>query len=120
MLKLTKEKALELHRQMWTDMQRELGHCPTEYQRIKYKEKWCKEHYPNYDITNNCFLCEYTSHVLGLVFDFDCKKCPIAWPHDYCKYNYYYLTAPISEILELPERKTLIERIRNFLKVEGK
>ena len=44
MLKLTKEKAVELHRQMWTDMQRELGNCPTEYQRVKYKEKWCKEH----------------------------------------------------------------------------
>ena len=120
MLKLTKEKALELHRQMWSDMQRELGNCPTGYQRVKYKEKWCKEHYPNYDIDGNCFLCEYTSHTLSFVLTLDCKKCPIAWPHNYCKHNNYYLTAPISEILELSERKTLIERILNFLRVGGK
>ena len=116
MLKLTKEKAIELHRQMWTDMQRELGNCPTRYQRAKYKEKWCKEHYPDYNIAGNCFLCEYTFRGLNT----DCKKCPIVWSHNYCGYNNCYLEAPISEILELPERKTLIERVLNFLRVGGK
>lgn len=116
MLKLTKDKAIELHRQMWTDMQRELGNCPTAYQRVKYKEKWCEEHYPDYDIVSNCFLCEYTFHVLR----FGCKKCPIVWSHNHCGFDDYYLEAPISKILELPERKTLIERILDFLRVGGK
>ena len=70
-MKLTREKAVELHRRMWSDMQRDLGDNPTFEERFDYKHKWCKEHFPNEHIINNCFLCEYT-HC-------DCSKCPIKW-----------------------------------------
>lgn len=107
-MKLTKEQALFYHRQMWGDIQRELGNCPTGVDRIIYKEKWCQKHFPNEHIANDCFLCEYvyTNNMKN------CKRCPIRWTTEtaddavttYCCYNNYYYDAPISEILALPER----------------
>ena len=105
---LTRERALELHRQMWTDMQRDLGDTPNGGQRIDYKREWCITHFPSERIEHSCFLCEYDK---SSGRD-DCKSCPIRWPYeDDCgimcactNYGYYY-TAPISEILALPERK---------------
>lgn len=98
-MNLTREKALELHRQMWSDMQRDLGDNPTEGDRIKYKFDWCHKHFPKESISVNCFLCEYAD-----IFNLACCECPIVWPFKYCaKYSYCY-TAPISEILALPER----------------
>lgn len=106
-MKLTREKALELHRQMWTDMQRDLGNTPNGGDRVDYKRQWCDTHFPKESIENHCFLCEYDS--LSAIHD--CKSCPIRWPYEddcdvcYCtKYRYYY-KAPISEILALPERE---------------
>lgn len=113
-MKLTREKALELHRKMWTDMQRELGDCPTACQRVIYKERWC-ENYGYKGICNDCFLCEYTA---GL--DISCDDCPIDWgslstneDETICMGRYdgfggigfIHSTALISEILALPERK---------------
>lgn len=106
-MKLTRERALELHRQMWTDMQKDLGNTPNIVQRINYKRDWCITHFPNEQIENSCFLCEYDK-----LFGRDnCKSCPIRWPYEddciavYCTKNHYYYNAPISEILALPERK---------------
>ena len=106
MKNLTREQALELHRQMWTDMQRDLGDTPNGGQRVKYKIEWCDIHFPKERIENHCFLCEYnkSSELNG------CKGCPIRWPYEdfdvsYCTNYSYYYTAPISEILALPERK---------------
>lgn len=106
-MKLTRERALELHRQMWIDMQRDLGDTPDGGQRVVYKMKWCDTHFPKEYIENHCFLCEYNK---SPECD-DCKGCPIRWPYEddctecYCtRYGYYY-KAPISEILALPERK---------------
>lgn len=102
-MKLTREEALKLHRQMWTDMQRDLGDNPTG--RVDYKMKWCKEHFPNESIENHCFLCEYDKSARN-----NCKDCPIRWPYEngyimtYCTKHDYYYKAPISEILALPER----------------
>ena len=42
--KLTKEKALKLHRQMWEDMQKELGDNPSYFERLDFKHEWCKKH----------------------------------------------------------------------------
>ena len=109
---LTREEALKLHRQMWTDMQNDLGDCPDVEARETYKDGWCKKHgFRN--VTNSCFLCEY-SHNKVLTF---CYHCPIKWPtwNGKCISSFledgtklggdYYQVAPISEILALPERE---------------
>ena len=106
-MNLTREEALELHRKMWTDMQRDLGDTPNGGKRIGYKRQWCDNHFPKESIENNCFLCEYAkSSALN-----NCKSCPIRWPYEndcngcHCTNYRYYYTTPISEILALPERK---------------
>lgn len=102
---LTKEKALELHRQMWTDMRSDLGNNPTGGERVDYKIDWCKTHFPDESIENSCFLCEYNKNKGKF-----CSSCPVKWPieikgYNYCTDNDYYYKAPISEILALPERE---------------
>lgn len=95
---LTRERALELHRQMWSDMQKTLGNDPAPWKRVQFKDVWVNEHFPNTVICNDCFLCEYVyvnNENLG------CRNCPIKWSNGYC--GNYYLTASISEILALPE-----------------
>ena len=109
---LTREKALELHRQMWSDMQKDLGDNPPRTIRGDYKRYWLRKHFPelaaidDYEIIrNNCFLCEYADDNYG-----DCK-CLIDWPCGRCEdgdeyedeRNWSYM--PISKLLALPERK---------------
>lgn len=109
---LTREEALKLHRQMWTDMQNDLGNDPDGEKRVAYKAGWCRGHgFEN--LKNYCFLCEY-AHDKSTWF---CRHCPVKWPTRYrtCVSNFledgtklggdYYLVAPISKILALPERK---------------
>lgn len=109
-MKLTREDALKLHRQMWSDMQRDLGDNPNWIKRMNYKKKWLKKHFPElaeseYEelIRNNCFLCEYA----GKEFE-DCV-CLIDWPYGKCETHldesadWRYM--PISELLALPERE---------------
>lgn len=95
---LTREKALELHRQMWSDMQKTIGDNPTPCKRVRFKDRWVHEHFPNAVICNDCFLCEYVNNE-----NLGCRNCLIEWPKGYC--GNYYLTAPISKILALPERE---------------
>lgn len=99
-MKLTKQRALELHRQMWTDMQAALGDTPERHQRVGFKEKWCKSHFPDEKIRNCCFLCDYTFGRSD-----SCDKCPIVWLYEQCVDNEYYCSAPISEILALPVKE---------------
>lgn len=97
-MKLTKEQALSYHRQMWGDMQRDLGDCPSPSDRVIYKSQWCIEHGFD-DLYNYCFLCEYVSGV--------CEYCPIVWPEEDCKGKSNYgdwLMMPISRLLALPVR----------------
>ena len=105
-LKLTKEKTLELHRKMWSDMGDELGDCPSSIDRDIFKYNWCKKHFPNdNDIENCCFLCEYARQR-----DENCDKgCLIKWD-EYegtgCvlgKVNHQ--SSPISAILALPAKE---------------
>jgi hypothetical protein len=119
---LTRDEALKLHREMWGDMQEDLGDCPSEIQRDVYKEKWCENRFPGEIITHKCFLCEYnlmeTIRTKGIVST--CHHCPIDWSglsykgignkcysqyKDGNKNSEIYLNAPISEILALPERE---------------
>lgn len=119
-MKLTKEEALKYHRQMWSDMYKKLGDNPSPSERLDYKGEWCEEHFPNEYIFNDCFCCEYNEQFDNPLFEY-CGHCPIAWPTNRdnnelnccdrtfdCKdgqYHHYYLVAPISEILALPERE---------------
>lgn len=117
MKRLSREEALRLHREMWTDMQNELGDNAGFYSRFEFKKKWCLKH-QYYYVANHCFLCEYTrQNNIGSV---NCNKCPIDWSElgeGHFK-NYSYCTntpnephleiwqeASISAILTLPERE---------------
>lgn len=128
---LTREEALKLHYEMWSDMQRDLGDNPIGYAREDYKSEWCDKHFPNYLVAFDCFLCEYGKQQRTQLYGVDygklrCEFCPIDWSSlvqavDYidtdelCKcyhpyvhggiYSEIYKAAPISEILALPERK---------------
>jgi len=97
-MNLSKEEALRLHREMWSDMQKELGDCPSGEKRIAFKKHWCESH--GYNVRYNCFLCEYNYQVSI----FSCRNnCPIKWPNGTCYTGCYYYLAPISEILALEE-----------------
>lgn len=100
-MKLTREEALRLHRQMWSDMQKDLGDCPDYHDRIMYKYEWCKKNFPYNYIKTDCFLCEYV-----VENDLTCTNCPIDWGGSSCrKGKVTYHRSPISEILALPERE---------------
>lgn len=104
-MELTRERALELHRQMWTNMQMTLGDNPNSHEREKFKRKWCKEHFPTEIIDAHCFLCEYVD-----THEDDCAYCPIKWSDNHnddncCGDDVSYEFSPISVILALPERK---------------
>lgn len=100
-MKLTKEEAIRLYRQMWSDMLKELGIDPSSSDRIKYKRRWCETH--GYEIANDCFLCEYSDQE-GL----GCDQCIIDWSqlhNGYTECYPSYLFCVLNRILALPERK---------------
>lgn len=104
-MKLTKEEAVRLFHEQWSDMQKELGDCPSPYARAMYKAIWCDRHFPEEKIQNSCFLCEYASQLVNW-----CKHCPIKWPlDDCCAHSEYggvhFMFDPISKILALPIRE---------------
>ena len=107
---LTRERALELHRRMWGDMQKELGDNPPKYDRYYFKRQWCEENFPNESILSECFLCEYVRQISPMALR--CYKCPIKWGNNNAKFNCQgygdnadYRYDSISKILALPERK---------------
>lgn len=110
---LTREKALEKHREMWEAMQKELGDCPGAMERLRFKARWCEEHGEG-DTCNHCYLCQYTLGIEYIEIDgclyVCCDHCPIDWGRNVqygCEREneVNYRTSPISEILALPERK---------------
>lgn len=115
-MELTREKALELHRQMWGDMQDDLGDNPEPVLRAEYKGGWVRKHFPGEKVSYDCFLCNYVDK-LPYRGAAGCRHCPIDWSsltdekEGYCFKPYkgsgdcIYLDAPISEILALPERE---------------
>ena len=117
-MELTRERALELHRKMWTEMRKKLGDNPTSFQRQYFKIRWCLKNFPKEIITNNCFLCAYVKK--NQCNNDACVDCPINWNslkrYDsdanrcYASYkgdnpDYIYLAAPITSILNLPEKR---------------
>jgi len=104
-MELTREKTIKLHREMWGDMQKELGDTPKEIERYVFKRKWLEKRFYGHEIENDCFLCEFVSENRG-DFNGDCSEiCPIDWGAGCCFGKTKYDTSPISEILALPERK---------------
>lgn len=102
-MRLTRQRALKLHRQMWTDMQKELGDNPKGGERVIFKDEWCEKHFPNESIESSCFLCEYANFGAH-----SCRRgqnCLVVWPYGDCTTHDYYYDAPISEILALLERE---------------
>lgn len=98
-MELTRERAIELHRQMWSDMKRDLGDTPSFLSRTVYKSRWCEKH--GFVVINDCFLCEYMGNLR-----LDCSHCPIEWPGGCCDLGRVtYCYSPISEVLALPERE---------------
>lgn len=122
---LTREEALKLHHEMWSDMRKELGDNPSSDERTDYKIAWCERHFSVDSIAYDCFLCEYGEQRSRKKFGMSgrrCQFCPIDWSdliavsesvlQSTCfrRYmgranTYIYEDAPISEILALPERK---------------
>lgn len=121
---LTRKRALELFRQQWTDMQKELGDCPSKSERSAFKYRWINKHMTGDDrvVSSYCFLCEYGTQRQREVIRqnladkskaFACDFCPIDWqsPSGDCMYfsknNQYvnYVYSRISEILALPEKE---------------
>lgn len=106
-MKLTRKRALELHRQMWSDMQKELGDDPERVDREQYKRKWCEKYFPNEHIDNDCFLCEYDR--LNNGYSNDCRNtCLIKWTNGGCSSGdpeFRYYNMPISRLLALPEKQ---------------
>ena len=101
-MKLTREEALKRHRQMWSDMQRELGDTPPITKRADFKRRWCNNYV--YTPINSCYLCEYVAQ-MGK----HCDECPIDWGKSWgtrcIDGDVDYRYSPISEILALPERE---------------
>ena len=109
-MQMSEEMALRLHRMMWSDMQRDLGNMPNGEERIEYKERWIKKHFPDAKVQANCFLCEFTHtpHSGAL----QCTDCPIKWPYSSCTTEaMHYQSAPISKILALPARNGYLARL---------
>lgn len=99
---LTREEAIALHRQMWSDMKDALGNRPEGYARIHFKKRWCEKH--GYEgVFADCFLCEYVEkHGKG-----DCLNCLIEWGKEGCmRGSVVFSRSPIDKILALPERWT--------------
>ena len=125
-MKLTKEKALRLHRKMWTDMYCSLGNYPIFHQRVDFKDHWIRNHFPTENIIHNCFLCEYAENI-SFTSGTMCNYCPIKWDFGFCFEGYHwkksYRNMPISELLALPERKpTIVDKWykKHFpLKIKG-
>ena len=104
-MKLTKEEAVRLFHEQWSDMQKELGDCPRPYERTLFKGIWRDRHFPRENVESDCFLCEYARQ-----FDHMCINCPIKWPlDDCCAHSEYggvhFLHDSISKILALPVRE---------------
>lgn len=75
--RLTKEKALNLHRQMWIDMLLVLGNNPDGMAHSEFKRNWLLvNNYKNVEC--NCFLCEYNYQQQKIGKDW-CEFCPIDW-----------------------------------------
>jgi len=69
MMKLTKKKAIELHRELWDWLYHNPEKAKGDWPRWEELEK----------VMAQCFLCEYANRKCNLTL-FQCECCPLAWP----------------------------------------
>jgi hypothetical protein len=86
----TKEDAINLHKQMWSDMlkhEKETQQVFTPLDKIRFKKEWCITYFGR-EISNNCILCEYAQYQLSQsnnqFEELDekirhCVFCPLSW-----------------------------------------
>ena len=79
-MKLTKEEAIRIHRDMWQYL-KEHGAGRGIFWRDYFKALYCKEH--RYSFKNNCALCEYALRYGG------CRACPVIWGNEGKKENIF-------------------------------
>ena len=78
-LTLTRERALEEHRKMWTW----IAEKTLERKELVDKDDYFKEVYENcFRIRSQCWCCEYSNGCKTSTFDNFCKYCPIRWTDD--------------------------------------
>lgn len=122
---LTREQAIELHRDMWNWMADQII-CAKEPRHIYFLKKEYVDKHNFCNVCNNCFLCEYAGRegiANECIGDF-CEYCPIEWGEEnnhrcadnslglYAQaahYNYYrdeYMkqAEQCRQIANLPER----------------
>lgn len=89
---LTKEQALQLHKEMWLEMAKckdvtvsGINDLRNYHSHIEQRERyWFKLNYMgknNLNILNHCFLCEYAHQEMernGCIDNY-CKFCPVNW-----------------------------------------
>lgn len=114
---LTKEKAVQLHRELWYKIAEILESDSREYNNTEsIKEKALRElGYATRTIPfNRCWCCEYAELQM-----LDCDECPVEWSDVYCsanngEYRLFQLALHINnkdaaiiarKIAELPERE---------------
>lgn len=79
MTELTREQAIQLHVEMWTDM-KNAGVSDNMHARYEFKEQWCKDH--GIKLFNHCALCEYAYQQNDHSDICMCIFCPGHWESD--------------------------------------
>lgn len=74
-MKLTKEQAIEKHREMWNWITDKIIEEKNVQNIYGLKQTYCENKFPNQYILNYCFLCEYSKEY-GRE---NCSLCPLDW-----------------------------------------
>lgn len=90
----TREEAIKWHRKMWEEMRIVEGDDCYVTARVKFKQRYVEKNFPDVEVTNNCFLCNYAvdrtrkeiEKQVGYCYDLMsvtgfCKFCPLKWGH---------------------------------------
>lgn len=84
--RLTKQKAIELHRDMWNWIAEQYENDSTE-EAYDLKTQYCRQH-GFYHLEHECFCCEYDDQA-GVETDEYCKYCPLLWGTETETTSYY-------------------------------
>lgn len=133
----TREEALKLHKEMWEEMNKSLGHkayphnpsglAQKSYDRIMFKEGYCRG--KGISIKHDCFLCEFACQEYFRNHpeqcdtesspDIDyCQYCPANWCSEctiqLCEESGFMCECDCPEGYNLDWRKSSIEDIANI------
>lgn len=64
---LSRERALELHRQMWSEMKEEFGDNPSQDERYDFKREWIYNHFPNENVAFHALHDFFAHFIHGLI-----------------------------------------------------